>query len=891
MSKNRETIIRRIWDDPARVFGHDEKRGHNAARKEIPALKIALLLSPNGRNITIVGQSGANCGGSYSASVFDYLQDYVFNTPNFRETLEQAANAYGETLEYTPEERRRYGMQRMAQELAPVMVESLRNNPNGEAAQYLTRRGLPMDSGDFGELTPETIEKAKAHLRGKGIDYTAADLDFLGLTEYRANKGYNVVIFHKEGGVVQGFIYRNTRDVEGKDRYRASNELKRGSFSPNPIKPHRNGYKRAYITEGEIDALRLSYAGFENVLAIGGAQNKERFCNYLRYCAVDEAVIVPDVEQDSKNPAKRDYKKIDALANIIKSAGILCSVSELPKPDGVDKIDVDAYAQRYGVEILRDEIIAKTETYAKHRIKRVEAEISAFAGTGHDLRQFARKEFLSVYNEEKTYFDKRDISDVVANSEIFAGVGITPEYVEHREKHERQERHQSELKALFIEASQSESVEAEQIADISARLRALQAYAESGPVTELYRNIDEEIKAAALTPPPLRTRWEVGHVVGGIYEKEEFISFAPADITVFAAPTGHGKSTILTQAAINILKEHPQKYVIYVATEETPAFVLLRIINNCLDIDTTTGGTDDGATFKAKARKATIKAILAGTPPPDDLRIILPDQMQQAAGDLFPSEELKARNNKRLKHYAELTRKVVEQVDSLKKSILPRFIRVNVGTDADAVISRIERLNEEITKRGGEVAAVFLDYIQQMTTTGKYYSRTDEMKYICNELKGTAVKIGVPMVVAAQLNRDATKAGIDEISLSNIGEASDIEKVANAVYIIWNTSKTAQQLGRYADTTDGILSRNDSSEIIAKPANIGIRANRILSRGNIIQATTPKEKEKQMRKLKAGYYYVEHFKSRETAGGAWALLKFDGESGRVDDTDGKAMAE
>jgi hypothetical protein len=147
------------------------------------------------------------------------------------------------------------------------------------------------------------------------------------------------------------------------------------------------------------------------------------------------------------------------------------------------------------------------------------------------------------------------------------------------------------------------------------------------------------------------------------------------------------------------------------------------------------------------------------------------------------------------------------------------------------------------------------------------------------------------MVVAAQLNRDATKAGIDEISLSNIGEASDIEKVANAVYIIWNTSKTAQQLGRYADTTDGILSRNDSSEIIAKPANIGIRANRILSRGSIIQATTPKEKEKQMRKLKAGYYYVEHFKSRETAGGAWALLKFDGESGRVDDTDGKAMAE
>lgn len=872
MSTNRDRIIERIWDNPSAVFGHPYKRGGNARRKEIPALQIALCLTSDGKNITVHGNGRASGigGGGVEKSVFDYLCAYVFNIPvDFPTALQRCAEIYGETLEHTAEERKRYGRRRLAQEIAKILADSLSANPTGEAARYLESRKQRI-SDNYGELTPAVIRRVEAELRTKGIEYTPEDLATLGVTEYNAAKGYTLVIIHREGGTPTGFVYRNTQGNTPK--MKASADLVRGAFSPNPVRADEYGFTRVYVTEGEIDAIRLSYAGFNNVVALGGWQNKKHFAKFLQYCGADEVVIIPDIENVSGS-TERDYKKIDTIAEIVKVGGFDCSIAELNRPEGVDKVDVDSYAQIYGEEILRDEIIAKTETYAKHRIKRVEAEIRRFAGTEHDKRQFARREYTKRLNEEKSVFARFDVANYAKQSEIFQSVGITPEYIDNKEKHDRSAEYQAELKELFADAAKSEQIDSETAGEILNRLRRIKATNDGAPV-ELSRDLTDEILSASLIPPPLRTKWAMGYTGRQGFRQEEFISFAPADITLIAAPTGHGKSTILTQAAIDILKEHPQKFIIYVSTEETPAFVLMRIVNNCLSIGTRPDGLTDGVYFNTHHRKATIKAILSASTPPAELGLY--------GGDMYKSKQI-------ADNYDELTREVHRQTDDLKKNLLPRFIRVNVGTDADAVIARIERLSDEITKRGGEVAAVFVDYIQQMTAAGKFYGRVEEMKYICDELKRSAVRVGAPYVVAAQLNRSATKDGIDDLSLSNIGEASDIEKIANAVYIIWNTSKTAQQLNKYNDNAKDsakCASFNEATDIIAKPANIGIRANRIFTK-----VKSPDAKATPQRTLKTGYYYVEHFKSRETAGGAWALLPFDGERGYIGETDENKMLE
>jgi len=87
--------------------------------------------------------------------------------------------------------------------------------------------------------------------------------------------------------------------------------------------------------------------------------------------------------------------------------------------------------------------------------------------------------------------------------------------------------------------------------------------------------------------------------------------------------------------------------------------------------------------------------------------------------------------------------------------------------------------------RNMRVKAVFIDYVQLIHKKGSRLQRKDEIKEICEELMEVAVETGLPIVLAAQLNR-STKSPL-EMTVQNIAEASDIEQSANVVMLIWNS--------------------------------------------------------------------------------------------------------
>ena len=87
--------------------------------------------------------------------------------------------------------------------------------------------------------------------------------------------------------------------------------------------------------------------------------------------------------------------------------------------------------------------------------------------------------------------------------------------------------------------------------------------------------------------------------------------------------------------------------------------------------------------------------------------------------------------------------------------------------------------------------AIFIDYIQLLNLPqGKYktYSRQEELKQICQDLKDLAVETGLPIILGAQFNR--TVKNPLQLHATNIGEAGDIERIANLIIGFWNNNFT-----------------------------------------------------------------------------------------------------
>ena len=90
-----------------------------------------------------------------------------------------------------------------------------------------------------------------------------------------------------------------------------------------------------------------------------------------------------------------------------------------------------------------------------------------------------------------------------------------------------------------------------------------------------------------------------------------------------------------------------------------------------------------------------------------------------------------------------------------------------------------------------KVKAVFIDYIQLLSKNGCRLQRTEELKAICKDLKNLCVSTKLPIVVAAQANREVTSPL--EMHSQKIAEAADLERIANKILFIWNSNFAAQK--------------------------------------------------------------------------------------------------
>ena len=878
---NKQAVITAIWANPARAFGCNFRQSgryfENMPGGEYKERgKIRIKQYADGSNIRVYYNGSSR---DETTDVFTYLQTYVLKTANFADTLRELADIYGLTLNFTPEERETMRRGELARNVAASLIEALRLNPNGPTACYIRDvRRLNSDGVHFGELTPDSINRAKESLQARGRNWDPADFKALGLTEDRANAGYCCVIPYYLNGVIQGFIYRNINPNHSGPKYLYSDGLGRPGYCDRLEQG-----QPAVIVEGQLDAVRLIQLGVKNVIAIGGAKIGGEIGRLLRGHGITEVVYIPDAETDGQGRRKtkiitdaiRAFQSVQVDGEpVIKDLLLL----DLPTPSGPNaKTDADTYGAEHSDKLPGK--IALEPVYAWHW------EIEALRKWAAEQEQGGRRppvgpvqeQITDIYNRNRSSYTRQLIRDYVGRCGDLARYGVTPQALADIEEWEKGREYQNQVKQAAADLSRAveEQASPETVGAIIRRLSEAQgANTRAEWEAQLEEPFEAELDAIRQQPDTAVTKWELGYISKqGQYRRTEQVEFWPADITIFCAATSHGKTAVLFEAALDLVRKNPNKLYLFVSCEENKRQLLERALNVYLPIDTTETGRigDDNAgayCFIRGTRKKAIKAALRNRPAPEGYESFMGVS----------------------KHFKALKQEIMKGVYTYGQNVRPRLKFLHTEASAENITANILYYVQQYRDAGVEVGGVFVDYMQLLTTDARTFSRHDELKDICKALKDCAARTELPVIIAAQLNREVLRPAngsggtpLDNITVANIGEGADIERIAHDIYLVWQTDKTPEQWYKSAPTsreTPAVAGPLTSAQKIAG----GFRLNRLF--------TKPRPgSDASQRELKTGYLYVEQLKARDGLTGGWGLFPFDGERGTVGPNDTNKMAE
>lgn len=195
-----------------------------------------------------------------------------------------------------------------------------------------------------------------------------------------------------------------------------------------------------------------------------------------------------------------------------------------------------------------------------------------------------------------------------------------------------------------------------------------------------------------------------------------------------------------------------------------------------------------------------------------------------------------------LKERLNFTNKVSE-FDSLLTSGKLRIYSVG-----DSSLELTEFLREYGQKR--PIKAVFVDFIQRLSSGRKENSRTDEMRHIAEDMQDYTKETLTPIIVAAQLNRQTSSPV--RMGANNIAESADLTRYAETIVCLWNSAKSE-------DITDSTF--NEDSKEWGRLRSLGF------------ESGTP------------GTIYAKITKSKEGTSGLEGVFQFYGKTGVIETND------
>lgn len=624
-------------------------------------------------------------------------------------------------------------------------------------------------------------DEVKAYLYSRGYsdeDIKAMEIGFIPgqdkLFKYLISKGYSessinevvnlskpigdthiLSIPYRSGGSIKGFKFRAlvdnpTRDLglkkfiggykvmpENLSKYLNSIGLDKigGFFNLLGIK----GDKDIVIVEGELDSLHATIKGVNNVVAIGGSSiNLNQVKDAIKRGAKSFTICLDTEPGKEEETINKITSAIDVILGEDISRVYIATLPDL----GDSKTDPDRLIKDKGVEAFK-EVIAEALPYYKYKLQNILSKYSKIEEfTERDLDNFL-DEVVVTGALIKNVVDRERFKKLFTDMPQVKDLGVTEESLSivldkiiiSKDK----EIQATEFKKLILEATKlQESGQIDKalellnkkVKDVKLRDKATEFSYLLNPISE------EDIKnKLSNSPESLKTDYKIGG--------EELLLPAGA-ISIFTAPTSHGKTTFLINLALNITENYKDKEVYFFSYEEDKESILIKTLNTYVDEDI---APNNRRTLKTYYTTGSTEYFKPG----------------------------------RLDYFKETKEKF------FKELINTRRLNINYSSyNSDELIEAIRYLHKNT-----KVGAIFIDYIQLLNLPeGKYktYSRQEEIKEICLALKDIAVETGLPIILGAQFNRTVTNPL--HLHPTKIGEAGDIERIASLMVGFWNNNFT-----------------------------------------------------------------------------------------------------
>lgn len=670
------------------------------------------------------------------------LVDYVMRRDGveFIKAVETLADVVGLQLpkgEFNQESYQRYKDQAtLLEDCNSYFIYCLENSTGAdEIKAYLSSRGYSDEDIKAMELgyIPDQ-DKLYKYLLSKGYSQSLVD------EVVKLNKGigstHRLTIPYRSGGSVKGFKFRTVGDATPK--YLNSTGLDRlgGFFNLSGIK----GDKDVVIVEGELDSLSASARGVENVVATGGSSiAPEQVRDAIKRGAKSFTLCL------DRDPGKEveTYKKITSAIEVILGEGVnRIYIARLPG-SGDDKVDPDSLIKESGVDSFK-QAIREALPYYEYNLQ----ETLNKYGKIEEERGLQPKDIDRLLDEVvETASQIPDVTDRDRYKKLFTSLeaiqtlGITEESlsitVDRLTSTRDKETQAKEFKKLLSEATslqgKGETDKALELLD--SKVKEVKLKDKATEFSSLMIPIKEnELKERLISKPESLNS---GYTIGG-----EPLLLPSGAISVFTAPTSHGKTTFLINLALNIATASPDKETYLFSYEEDGDTVLMNTLNTYLEEEI------------SQNNRRTIKSYFTTGST---------EYIKSQSRDYFTA--------KKDEFFREL-------IDTKRLNI--HYTSYN----SDTLIEAIRYLHKH-----AKPGAILIDYIQLLNLPeGKYktYSRQEEIKEICIALKDVAVETGLPIILGAQFNREVVNQL--RIHATKIGEAGDIERIANLIVGFWNNN-------------------------------------------------------------------------------------------------------
>lgn len=552
----------------------------------------------------------------------------------------------------------------------------------------------------------------------------------------------NVLTFpyRDHAGRIKGMVFRAVE--KGSEPKYLYSEFKRSEilFNLRAVA----GDKDLVIVESPLDALHAAALGITNVTALGGSGdtlNKTQVDLAIKYGA---SRITLMLDNDSEDGIERaGIKGTDkAVAFLLREyANVEVFVGHFPE----SVKDLDDLLVVYGTDGF-----TRTKSHALPAWQYL-----------HD-RLIDKYERLQNTNPEKKLLDKQlyDLEhDVLSAAEMLpkkegdkflnaflnlegAELGITRETLEEIADQRRakinQQKQDKATKELLTEADRllTKGNGFDALKRLQERSRDIVRMNQADEFVGLFEVVSEADLTARLKLKP--NDLSTGYTIDG----QELLLPAGA-ISIIAAPTSHGKTTLLTNLSLRVADRHRDKSVYFLSYEEDGDSVLISAMNTYI-----------AANLSGNNRKS--------------IRSFYRDESNE-----YTRREMRDTFDAgRTKFFSEL--------------INTRRLNIHyVDYDSDSLCDAIRLLHKK-----GNAGAVFIDYMQLLHKgqqgKNKYHSRQEEIKQICIDLKDVAVETGLPITLGAQFNREVVNPA--RLHPTKIGEAGDIERIANLILGFWNNN-------------------------------------------------------------------------------------------------------